>query len=112
MIEKDPTTWSLGTWALATGMAAAGGLVNWYTKVKSGHTRAFNIVELTGEVFTAGFVGVSVFMLLSALEQPAGVCAAAAGIGGHMAARLLFVVERAIEARIERAGAPCAKDEK
>lgn len=101
MPEKDPTTWTAATWLLALGMAFGGGLVNWYAKIKRGHTRAFNIVELVGEIFSSGFVGLAVFMGLAAVDQPVGVCAAAAGVGGHMATRLLFTVERAIEARLE-----------
>ena len=94
MPEKDPTTWTAATWLLALGMAFGGGIVNWYAKVRRGHTRAFNIIELIGEIFTSGFVGLGVFMLLAAFEQPVGVCAAA-GVGGHMATRLLFAIERA-----------------
>lgn len=101
MPEKDPTTWTAATWLLALGMAFGGGIVNWYAKVRRGHTRAFNIIELIGEIFTSGFVGLGVFMLLAAFEQPVGVCAAAAGVGGHMATRLLFAIERAIEARLD-----------
>jgi hypothetical protein len=101
MPEKDPTTWSAATWLLALGMAFGGGAVNWYARVRRGHTRAFNIIELIGEIFTSGFVGLGVFMVLAALEQPVGVCAAAAGVGGHMATRLLFAVERMIEARLD-----------
>lgn len=49
MPEKDPTTWTAATWLLALGMAfGGGGAVNWYAKVKHGHTRAFNIIELIG----------------------------------------------------------------
>ena len=101
MPEKDPTTWAAATWLLALGMAFGGGAVNWYAKVKRGHTRAFNIVELIGEIFTSGFVGLGVFMLLAALDQPVGICAAASGVGGHMATRLLFAIERAVEARLD-----------
>lgn len=101
MPEKDPTSWSAATWLLALGMAFGGGAVNWYAKVKRGHTRAFNIVELVGEVFTSGFVGLAVFMGLAGIDQPTGVCAASAGVAGHMATRLLFAVERAIEARLD-----------
>ena len=75
--------------------------MNWYAKVKRGHTRAFNIIELIGEIFTSGFVGLGVFMLLAALDQPVGICAAASGVGGHMATRLLFAIERAVEARLD-----------
>jgi hypothetical protein len=102
MPEKDPTTWAMSTWFLALGMAMAGGIVNWYGRVKAGHTRAFNVIELVGEMFTSGLVGVATYMLLEAVGQPVGVCAAAAGIGGHMGTRLLFVAERSLEARIKR----------
>lgn len=104
MPEKDPQNWALTTWMLALGMAFAGGLANWYSRVKKGKTRAFNIVELIGEVFTSGFVGLGVFMVLASYDHPMGVCAAAAGVGGHMATRLLFAVEKAIEFRIEAKG--------
>lgn len=75
--------------------------MNWYARIKRGHTRAFNIIELIGEIFTSGFVGLGVFMLLAGFDYPVGICAAAAGVGGHMATRLLFAVERMIEARLE-----------
>lgn len=99
MPEKDPTNWGLATWTLAVGMSCAGGFVNWYARVKQGHTRAFNIVELAGEIFTSAFVGLGVFMMVQSFDQPLGVCAALAGVGGHMATRLLFMVEKFIEGR-------------
>lgn len=102
MMDKDPATWAASTWWLAFGMACAGGLVNWYAKIKRGYTRAFNIVELIGEIFTSGFVGLSVFFTMAALDQPVAACAAGAGIGGHMATRLLFAIERAVEARLDK----------
>lgn len=108
MPEKDPTTWGYSTWLLALGMAFGGGIVNWYAKVKRGHTRAFNVVELLGEIFTSGFVGLGVFMALDAWGQPIGLCAAAAGVTGHMATRFLFAVERAIESRLEKFAPPNA----
>lgn len=104
MPEKDPTNWTMATWFLAIGMAVVGGSVNWYAKVKRGHARAFNVVELIGEIFTSGFVGLLVFMLLEAIGQPIGICAAGAGVGGHMATRLLFAVERAVERKLSQIG--------
>lgn len=101
---KDPTTWSLATWALAMGMAVAGGVVNWYSRVKRGHARVFNLIELVGEICTSGLVGVGAFMILSSYDQPLGVCAAAAGIGGHMGTRLLFLVEQVFERRLKATG--------
>ena len=85
-------------------MAVAGGFVNWYAKVKKGHARAYNFVELIGEICASGLVGVGVFMTLAAYDQPLGVCAAAAGIGGHMGTRLLFLVEQVLERRFSSDG--------
>jgi len=98
---KDPTTWSLATWALAVGMAFVGGFVNWIAKVKQGHTRVFNFAELIGEIIISGFVGVAIFMLLASYDQPMGVCAAASGISGHMGTRLLFLIEQFIAHKIK-----------
>ena len=103
MPAKDPLNWTLGTWILALSMAMGGGIVNWYAKLKSGHVRVFNFVELLGEVFTSGFVGMGVFMLLDSWDQPAGLCAAAAGVSGHMATRLLFAIERVVERQLNSA---------
>lgn len=109
MPDKDPTTWALGTWVLAISMAIGGGLINWYARIKRGHARAFNFVELVGEIFTSGLVGLGIFMLLSSWDQPAGACAAAAGVSGHMATRLLFAVERAIERQLDSFTVPPKK---
>ena len=101
MPDKDPANWALGTWVLAISMAIGGGLVNWYAKLKRDHVRAFNFIELIGEIFTSGLVGLTIFMLLSSWDQPAGACAAAAGVSGHMATRLLFAIERVIERQLD-----------
>lgn len=100
MPEKDPTTWDAGVWLLSIGMSLAGGLINWYGRIKSGNIIRFNLLELIGELFTSGAVGVGIFMLLEAWGQPLGVCAAAAGVSGHMSTRLLFVVGQVVESRI------------
>ena len=82
-------------------MGFSGGAVNWWARMKARNPRKFSLLELVGELFTSGFVGVGIFMLLSTWEQPAGLCAAAAGIGGHMGTRLLFMLERAAESRLK-----------
>lgn len=100
-MDKDPTNWTWAVWTLAISMSIAGGFINWYARIKAGNLRSFNIVELMGEIFTSGFVGIGVFMLLEAMHQPLGICAALAGVGGHMATRLLFSIEKAVEAKID-----------
>ncbi len=100
MPYRDPTNWPWGVWVLALGMSLAGGFVNWYGRIKSGHIITFNILELIGELFTSGAVGLGVFMVLEAWDQPIGVCAAACGVAGHMSTKLLFAVGRVVESRI------------
>ncbi len=102
MPDKDPANWTVATWALAILMPLGGGLVNWYARIKTGHTRVFNLLELLGEVFTSGLIGLWVFMFLASYDQPAGLCAAASGVSGHMATRLLFLIERAAERKLGR----------
>lgn len=104
MVEKDPTTWGLLTWILALAMSVSGGVISWWAKIKAGHAKLFNFAEMIGEIFTSGFVGLVVFMALVALEQPTGLAAAASGISGHMATRLLFAFERAVERKINSIG--------
>ena len=101
MPNSDPTTWPAITWVIALIMSLSGGLINWISH-KAGQS-PFKIFEFLGELFTSGFVGIGLFMLVDSLGQPIGLSAASAGIGGHMATRFLFLVERAIEARLIKA---------
>lgn len=102
MPEKDPTTWTVATWLLAAGMSMAGGFLNWWSKIRAGHARHFNVVEMVGEMCVSGVVGLGVFMAADGLGQPPSICAAVAGIGGHMGTRLLFLVEQWAMKRLEK----------
>ena len=110
MPNSDPTTWPYTTWIIALVMSLSGGLINWISHKAGQHP--FKIFELLGELFTSGFVGIGIFMLVDSLGQPIGFSAASAGIGGHMATRFLFLVERAIEARLmKESKAACKLDD-
>lgn len=100
MLEKDPLNWTIGTWFIAILMASGGGVINWFAHAKKRDPIRFSIIELLGEIFTSGFVGIGVFMLAANYGQPTAMCAAAAGISGHMATRLLFLVENWIEKQV------------
>jgi hypothetical protein len=104
MQDSDPTTWPLITWIIALSMALSGGLINWLGESKNIKTGKFSIFELFGELFTSGFVGVGLFMFVDSFHQPMGLSAASAGIGGHMATRFLFLIERRIEAKLMAPG--------
>jgi hypothetical protein len=99
MQENDPTNWGIATWALAVGMSLLGGLVSWYSRIKAGHPLVFNFVEFLGESVTSAFVGLMSFMILDSFGYPWGICAAAAGISGNMAPKLLCMVKQMIEDR-------------
>lgn len=99
--DKDPTLWNAATWTLACVMAFGSGAINWWARAKQGNPRVFSVFELLGEMLTSGLVGVGAFMFLASYDSPAGVCAAAAGVAGHGAARLLYVLERAVERKID-----------
>lgn len=97
MPEKDPTLWSLTTWALVLVMSLLGGLTSWYRRVKAGHSRTFNIVELFGEMSISGLVGFCGFVVVQYQFDSQGIAAAAAGVSAHFATRLLFSAEGLIE---------------
>jgi hypothetical protein len=81
-------------------MALSGGLINWLGQTKNVQNGRFSVFELFGELFTSGFVGVGLFMFIDSMNQPMGFSAAAAGIGGHMATRFLFLIEHRIEDKL------------
>ena len=100
MQDSDPTTWPAITWIIALTMALSGGLINWLGQSKTYKAGQFSVFELFGELFTSGFVGVGLFMFVDSLNHPMGLSAAAAGVGGHMATRFLYLVERRIEQKL------------
>jgi hypothetical protein len=97
--EKDPTTYSLITYAWVTALAAWGGLVNFYRKVKSGETRVFNLIELVGEIATSAFAGLITFWLCEAAQFNPLVTAALVGISGHMGSQAIYQLERWAQVR-------------
>ena len=101
MPEKDPTTWTAATWILAFGMALGGGFINWYSKVRAGHTRIFNVAELFGEMLISGVVGLASYMACDGLGLPPSLNAVAAGVGGHMGTRLVFLAEQVATKKIK-----------
>lgn len=94
MPEKDPTTYSWLTYAWVAGLSMLGGFVSFAQKVKAGRSRPFNIVELVGELITAGFAGVLTFFLCEAAGIGQIASAPLIGIAGHMGTRAIFLMER------------------
>jgi len=100
MPEKDPTTYSLITYGWVLLLSAWGGLVSFYSKVRAGTARACNVVELIGELFTAGFAGVITFWLCEMAAIHPLMTAALVGISGHMGSRAIYQFERWAEKKL------------
>ena len=99
MPEKDPTSYSLITYAWVTILAAVGGFVNFARKVSRGQARAFNFTELIGELITSGFAGVLTFWICEWANTPPLIGAVMIGISGHMGSRAIFKFEQWAEER-------------
>ena len=82
-------------WVAAWG--AAGGLVSFYRKVKTGTARWVNIHELIGELATSAFVGVITGLLCEAAGVSAALTFALIGLTGHMGGRAIFWLENAAQ---------------
>lgn len=104
MPEKDPTTYSLITYAWVFILSAWGGAVNFLRKTKAGQARPFNFMELIGELMTSAFAGVLTFWLCQAAEINNLITAALVGISGHMGSRAIFHFEKWAESRFPSSG--------
>ncbi|MDP1644762.1 MAG: phage holin family protein [Thiobacillus sp.] len=93
MIDKDPTAYSWLTYLWVTGLAAWGGFVSFYRKVKAGDAEAFNFLELIGELVTSAFAGLITFWLCEAAQIQPLVTAALVGVSGHMGSRAIYQLE-------------------
>ena len=82
-----PTLWM-------AAIAILGGFVSFLQKVKAGKARAFNIMELAGEMLVSGFVGVVTYWLCQAYNVNPYLTAAGVAIAGHMGTRAIFIAEQ------------------
>lgn len=68
--------------------------------MKSGETRAFNVVELIGEIATSAFVGLITFWLCEAAQFNPLVTAALVDISDHMGSQAINQLERWAQTRL------------
>ncbi len=99
MPEKDPTTYSMLTYAWVAALASWGGFVSYVRKVKIGEIHRYSIVEFLGEISTSGFAGIITFYLCEASNISPLITAAMVGISGHMGSRAIFLIEQYIQRR-------------
>jgi hypothetical protein len=93
MPEKDPTTYTLLTYLWVVFLSAWGGFVSFWRKLKTGKARAFNVMELIGELVTSAFAGMLTFWLCEAANIDQLLTAAFVGIAGHMGSRAIAQME-------------------
>lgn len=99
MPEKDPFNYSILTYLWVMALSMWGGVVSYIRKVKDGVTHKFSIVELIGELFTAGFIGVITFWLCEWSGTNPLLSAALIAISGHMGSRAIFQIEGFLKKR-------------
>lgn len=102
MPDKDPSNFTLLTYAWVIAISSWGGIVNFHTKLRAGIARPFNVVELIGEIVTSAFVGVVTFWLCEAAGFQHLVTAALVAITGHMGSRALFQFEKWVETKLRK----------
>ena len=100
MLDKDPSTFSAITYAWVILISMWGGAVSFIGKLKSGNTRAFNIVEFIGEIFISAFSGLLTFYLCESANIDKLHEIVLVAISGHMGARVIFMIEKAVERRL------------
>jgi hypothetical protein len=92
-IDRDPTSYSLLTYAWVFGLSSLGGFISFMNKLKKGHTRAFNIAEFMGEIATSAFSGVITFWMCENAGLSGLITAALVGVSGHMGSRAILLFE-------------------
>lgn len=86
------------TYLWFVALAMWGGTAN-YIGRRSRDKLPFSIVELVGEWSISGFAGLITAYACTELELSFALTSAAAGIGGHMGGRAIYLFERIFERR-------------
>ncbi len=96
----------LATYGWVFALSLLGGAASWAKKVREGHTRAFNLVELVGELVISSFAGMFTFFLCRWAGVNDWLSAALIGIAGHMGSRAIFLGEQLLERWFGRINPP------
>jgi len=80
-----------------------GGIVNYLSKIRSGHIARFNITELIGDMFISGFTGMLTFWMCQASRLDELYTAVLVGISGHMGARMIGKIEQVMSRKLDLA---------
>lgn len=98
---KTPFDYSIITYLWVALISVMGGIANFFHKVKMGAVRAFNITEFVGEIFISAFTGMITFWLCEWAAIAPLLSAVLIAVSGHMGSRAIFLIEKAIERKVE-----------
>ena len=93
-IPKTSTDYSFITYAWVLVLSMWGGSVSYYRKLRSNQDDRIRLMELIGELFTSGFVGIITFWLCEQSGIPQLYSAALVGITSHMGSRAIYIAEQ------------------
>lgn len=93
---------NFGPTVIMAMVAIVGGGLAFYRKWKEGHVRAFNFVELIGELAVSGGAGLVAYWMFKGFGVNEYLTAAGVGIIGHMGSRAIFMAEQAVEKIVEK----------
>lgn len=96
MLDKDPLSYELLTYAWVILLSSWAGMSGYLRKIKLGYTR-FSISELVGDVCISGFVGIVTFFLCESSKISPALSAALIGISAHMGSRAILGFEKIFE---------------
>lgn len=102
MIEKDPLSYQVLTYLWVIALSAWGGIASYIRRIKRG--AEFSLIELIGELFISGFVGILTFFLCEYTQINQILTAAFVGISGHMGSRAIYVIEKFLIKRLSANG--------
>lgn len=102
MHEHGPEHYPIVTYIWVLMLSVWGGAVNFLQKMKLNKLRAFNLIELIGDLSTAALAGLVTFYLSESAHMDKVFGAALVAISGHMGSRLMFMLERIIEKKLSK----------
>jgi len=80
-------------------MAFWGGTANYLSRREQDKT-PFSLVELLGEWSISGFAGIITAYICTDIGLSFALTSAAAGVGGHMGGRAIYIIEKMVIKRI------------
>jgi len=102
MLDKDPLTYDMLTYAWVFVLSVWGGIAGYIRKLKTGVLQRFSLSEIVGDVVVSGFVGVLTFFICESAKFPQLISAAIIGISAHMGSRAIFMLENGMDRLFQR----------